>query len=316
MNTQKQKLEELKLGGKKSPLHTQLTKEVITLCNSLKLKDDQRTIDYLSRLWFPLALELAQVRCKSNNTLIVGILGGQGMGKSTLCIVLSLILNALDFSVVSLSLDDLYLTYEERQKLQQQDSRLIWRGPPGTHDIKLGLKVIEECLEQNAQSKIQLPRFDKSAFNGSGDRTTSENTKKPDILLFEGWFVGVKPITTSCFDNSPLPILTHDDVQFAKDNNRRLRNYLPLWEKLDRLIVLDPEDYHLSKQWRKEAEQKMIAAGKTGMNDEECERFVEYFWKALHPELFIKPLTKTADLVVSIKKDRSLGQVEFHRTSI
>ena len=41
------------------------------------------------------------------------------------------------------------------------------------------------------------------------------------------------------------------------------------------------------------------------MSDEECDRFVEYFWKALHPDLYIKPLLDTADLVVEIKGDRS-----------
>jgi len=75
------------------------------------------------------------------------------------------------------------------------------------------------------------------------------------------------------------------------------------------LCVLYSEDYRLSKQWRKEAEHQMIATGKTGMSDQEIDRFVEYFWKALHPELFIKPLTNTADVVVEIQCDRSLGKI-------
>jgi len=296
---------------KRSPLFTKLSQDVISLSHDLGLLEKQRTIDYFSRLWLPLALDLANVRCKSNKTLIVGILGGQGMGKTTLCIVLKFILEALDFSVASLSLDDLYLTYAERQKLQQQNSRLIWRGPPGTHDIELGLKLLEQCLCQDTQIEVQLPRFDKSAINGSGDRTIPETISKPDILLFEGWFIGVQPIDQSYFDNPPLPIRTTEDIQFALDNNQHLQDYLPLWEKLDRLIILDPEDYRLSKKWRREAEQKIIASGKTGMKDEECDRFVEYFWKALHPELFINPLLNTADVVVEIKRDRSLGKIDF-----
>ena len=78
---------------------------------------------------------------------------------------------------------------------------------------------------------------------------------------------------------------------------------------MDRLIVLSPEDYRLSRQWRKEAEHKMIASGKTGMSDREIDRFVKYFWQSLHPELFIKPLLKTADLVVEIKSDRTLARI-------
>ncbi|MGD1917796.1 MAG: glycerate kinase, partial [Pleurocapsa sp.] len=178
-----------------------------------------------------------------------------------------------------------------------------------THDVKLGLETFTQCLLGDCDQDILMPRFDKSAYNGMGDRTIPETIQKPDILLFEGWFVGVKPGAEDSFYNCPSPILSQEDVQFAKDNNQRLQAYLPLWNKLDSLIVLYPEDYRLSQQWRKDAEQKMIALGKTGMSNEEIDRFVEYFWKSLHPELFIKPLLITADLIVELNSDRTLGRV-------
>ena len=56
----------------------------------------------------------------------------------------------------------------------------------------------------------------------------------------------------------------------------------------------------------------MIASGKLGMTDDEVERFVDYFWLALHPELFIKPLIKNqefVDLVIEINSDHSLGNI-------
>ena len=303
------KLQELINLGENSPYFTNLSRDVIALCRSLGLCDRRKILNYLEKLWLPTAIDLAIVRNKLDRTLVRGILGGQGTGKTTLCIVLKFILEYFGFTVATLSIDDLYLTYAQRQDLQQQDPRLIWRGPPGTHNVDLGLKVIEQCLQQDNSRQILMPRFDKSAFNGAGDRTSPEAIDQPDILLFEGWFVGVQPVTEDRFSNPPAPITTPEDIQFAKDNNQRLKAYLPLWNKLDSLIVLCPEDYRLSKQWRKEAEHKMIATGKTGMSDEECDRFVEYFWKALHPELFIEPLIKTADLVVEIKSDRTLGKI-------
>ena len=292
-----------------SAFFIELLAEVSLLCSTLKFSCKYDIFTTLNKLWLPVALDLANRRKELDKTLIQGILGGQGVGKTTFCTILKLILIYLGFSVATLSIDDLYLTYAERQALQQRDPRLIWRGPPGTHDVTLGLKIIEQCLAGNNTDKILIPRFDKSAFNGAGDRTKPEAVVKPDILLFEGWFVGVKPVAEECFGNVSTPIITPEDIQFAKDNNQRLKAYLPLWDKLDSLIVLYPEDYRLSKQWRKEAEQKMIATGKTGMSDDECDRFVEYFWKCLHPELFIKPLLETADLVVEIKSDRTLGKV-------
>jgi D-glycerate 3-kinase len=309
-NADSLRLESFIAQGRESKFYAELLAEVTSVCHSLGFKEQDAIVSTLEKLWLPIALDLATARKKLNRTLVQGILGSQGTGKSTLCIILQNILSSLGFSAATLSIDDLYLTYAERQTIQQQDPRLIWRGPPGTHDIALGLKVIEECLqEDNTAQIIELPRFDKSAEGGKGDRTNPEIIFKPDILLFEGWFVGVQPIEESAFNNCPPPIVTEQDRQFAIDNNQRLEAYLPLWSKLDSLIVLHPEDYRLSKQWRKDAEHKMIATGKTGMSEEECDRFVEYFWKALHPELFIKPLTSTADLVVEIKSDRTLGRI-------
>lgn len=306
------KLQDLVDKGKESEFFGELAEVVKETCLGLRLQDSEKIDRTCSRLWLPVALNLAKARSKSNRTLVQGILGGQGTGKSTLCAILKSILSYLGFSVANLSIDDLYLTQAQRQKLRQQDPRLIWRGPPGTHDVGLGLSVIEKCLDVNSSEDIPLPRFDKSAHNGSGDRTNPEMVSKPDILLFEGWFVGVRPIAESCFEHCPSPIITEADKQFAKDNNRRLAAYIPLWDKLDSLIVLYPEDYRLSQQWRKDAERKMKATGKTGMSDEEIDRFVEYFWQSLHPELFIQPLLETADLVVEIKSDRSLGNIYRH----
>lgn len=295
--------------GRESEFFSELLDKVTSQCLRLGFQDQDAIATSFTKLWLPVALNLATSQQKLDKTYIQGILGGQGTGKSTLCIILKLILNYLGLLVANLSIDDLYLTYQERHKLRLEDPRLVWRGPPGTHDVALGLQTIKQCLQGDCGADILMPRFDKSAYNGSGDRTNSEVVKKPDILLFEGWFIGVKPITDDCFDNCPHPILSDEDRQFAKDNNRRLEAYLPLWAKLDSLIVLSPEDYRLSQQWRKNAERKMKASGKTGMSDEEIDRFVEYFWKSLHPDLFIKPLLESADLVVEIKSDRTLGNI-------
>lgn len=267
----------------------------------------------LWNLWLPLAMQLASSRQQLKRPLIQGILGGQGTGKTTLAAVLSVILAHLGYRTLSLSLDDLYKTYTERQHLQQQDPRLIWRGPPGTHDIELGLQLLNQLRQPNRREPILVPRFDKSAWEGAGDRTTPEQVEGADIVLFEGWFVGVRPIDSAVFDApTPPPIQTEADRLFARDMNEQLKGYLPLWEQLDRLIVLYPTDYRLSQQWRLQAEQQMIATGRSGMTESQVREFVEYFWRSLHPELFITPLTKNprlVDLVIEINPDHTVGAV-------
>ncbi|MEG4807766.1 glycerate kinase [Microcoleus sp. F8-D3] len=290
-------------------------------------------LETLWNLWLPLAIQLSTAKKSFNRPLIQGILGGQGMGKTTLCQVLRLILGKLGYSTVSLSLDDLYKTYADRQQLQKADPRLIWRGPPGTHDIDLGIAVLDKLRgSQNRQlaavdnpksdpikpdiiKNIEIPRFDKSACGGAGDRSQPEIISGADIVLFEGWFVGVNPVVDAKLNEflaaAPFPISTEGDCQFARDMNAKLHDYLPLWNRLDRLMVLYSQDYRISQVWRNQAEREMMAAGKSGMSEAEINRFVEYFWKALHPELFIKSMVEgdRVDLVVEVLSDRTVGKI-------
>jgi D-glycerate 3-kinase len=48
------------------------------------------------------------------------------------------------------------------------------------------------------------------------------------------------------------------------------------------------------------------------MSDSEIHEFVKYFWKALHPELFITPLIHNpdwVDLVIEINSDHTPDRV-------
>lgn len=242
--------------------------------------------------WIPLAQNLADRQQKLGRPLIQGLLGGQGTGKTTLGNVLNILLRHLGKTFLSISLDDLYKTYVDRQKLRERRPDLIWRGPPNTHDVDLGIQVLQQLRDRNPDKpqEISIPRFDKSLHRGAGDRIAPEICYGADIVLFEGWFVGMRPLPISAFGNFVPPILSESDREFALECNANLYNYLPLWDCLDSLIVLIPEDYQSSLQWRLEAERKLIAEGKTGMSDREITKFVEYFWKALHPELFMPRL--------------------------
>ncbi|MEM9926633.1 MAG: glycerate kinase [Cyanobacteria bacterium P01_D01_bin.50] len=279
------------------------------LCQSTLQMEPNGMIRTLWDLWLPLAIQIAWRYQENQRPFIQGILGGQGTGKTTTCKVLNLILSHLKYRTLNLSIDDLYKTYQARLILQQQDPRLIWRGPPGTHDVDLGLNLLDNICQR--QTTITVPRFDKSLHAGNGDRTLPETAENIDIVLFEGWFVGVKPINPAVFNTPPLPIITAADKAFAKDMNDKLHDYLPLWQHLDSLIVLYPTDYRLSLEWRKQAEHQMKASGKAGMTDLQIEEFVNYFWRALHPELFIKPLIESpsVDLVIEINPNHSFGKV-------
>lgn len=266
-----------------------------------------RPLTLLWDLWLPLAMDLKTRWQSRQHPYVLGILGGQGSGKSTLVALLAEILTVWGLRVCCLSLDDLYLTYAERQQLQSHDPRLRWRGPPGTHDVALGCSVLQQLRQSQP---VAVPRFDKSLHQGQGDRTPPQLCPAADLILFEGWFVGLRPIEPGCFDAPE--ITTESDRQFARDCNIRLAHYLPLWEALDSLLVLRPTDYHYSLHWRQQAEQRMIASGRTGLSDAAIAEFVQYFWRSLHPDLFLPPLLAQpgrVDWVVEIGQDHSLKRI-------
>ncbi len=279
-------------------------------CQQQGLNNPQANSKLFQELWFPLGLWLANQCTEAAHPLIQGILGSQGTGKTTLCSMLVLILQALGYSVASLSLDDLYLNPEERQaQFPRTDPRHHYRGAPKTHQIELGIDILQQI--KNRQQPVLLPRFDKSAQQGQGRQSQPEMVREIDILLFEGWFIGVAPIDPITFNGLPQPIQSEINLDYARQINQDLHDYQPLWELLDSLIFLHPTDYHFSKQWRQEAEQKMKAQGKSGMGDLKIEQFVNYFWQSLHPELFMPPMLThpKTDWVIAIHQDHSIGDL-------
>ena len=140
-------------------------------------------LETLWHLWLPLAILLATKREKFGRPLIQGILGVQGTGKTTLAQILIFILAKIGWNAISISLDDLYKTYRDRQQLKQQDPRFIWRGPPGTHDVEMGIQLLDKLRYNSPQQLIEIPRFDKSLFAGAGDRTTPEFVSNIDIVF-------------------------------------------------------------------------------------------------------------------------------------
>jgi len=105
-------------------------------------------------------------------------------------------------SVVTLSLDDIYLTHDDQVALAQAhptNSLLQHRGQPSTHDLVLGEQVFDSLA---AERPTAIPQYDKSAFAGQGDRVPQSQWKvvnakgqeKVKVVIFEGWCVGFRAL--------------------------------------------------------------------------------------------------------------------------
>jgi D-glycerate 3-kinase len=260
--------------------------------------------------WMPWSGWLSQQSGAADHPWIQGVLGVQGAGKSTLGQVTQLLLEAQGLSCLSLSIDDFYLPWADRQRLRLSDPQLIWRGPPGTHDWALAEAVLADLKAGRA---TQVPRFDKSLHGGEGDRSHFESVEAASVILFDGWCLGCRPLPATTFEQPEgLPPLLHppEARQFARSCNQQLVNYEPLWDSLDSLLVLRPQEYRYSLAWRQEAERRMQQEGKPGLSNGEIARFVAYFWTALHPELFLPPLEQTvAEWIVTLDDQRQVTEI-------
>lgn len=143
-----------------------------------------------------------------------------------------------NLQVAVLSIDDIYLPHSGLVSVAENhaDNKLLaGRGPPGTHDIQLGTSLLKQLKSINDTEKvIQLPFFEKSLFNGEGDRVEGDgrSVHPPlDVLLFEGWCVGFCPIEIGEIERKfEIPV---EDLEGLLDiNSARKEDILELNEFL------------------------------------------------------------------------------------
>ncbi|KAL8999108.1 MAG: hypothetical protein Q9169_001996 [Polycauliona sp. 2 TL-2023] len=250
-------------------------------------------------------LERLRIHDKSEQEapLLVGVNGVQGIGKSYLVASLARELEeaAHDIRTLVLSIDDFYLTRNDQMQLaaDHPDNPLVQhRGQPSTHDLSLALSIVASL---RAGHETCIPSYDKSAFDGKGDRkpqnqwaTVNTNRQRlAKLVILEGWCVGFRALNdtdlTSCWrnaaeqagQNSDYPgRLGHSRLEHVRFINEALRGYSLLTDQLDAMIHLDAEDPQYVYEWRLEQENHLRRERGSGMTEAQVVDFVNGCWCA------------------------------------
>ncbi|OYQ34345.1 kinase [Niveispirillum lacus] len=242
--------------------------------------------------------------------LIMGLCGAQGSGKSTLSDSLAARLRVTGVRAAVLSLDDLYLTKAARQRLARDIHPLLAiRGVPGTHDVALGLSVLDNVARPGP---TVLPRFDKSVDDRDAVGVIVDGPV--DLLLLEGWCVGAVPQDNAALHHpvNELERVQDPDGRWRRYVNGRLAgDYQRLFARLDGLILLAAPDFAVVRDWRCQQEEtlraRLRATGNPAdqtMTDRQVAAFVQFYERLTRHILAEMP--GRADLVLRLDAGRQV----------
>jgi D-glycerate 3-kinase len=273
-------------------------------------------------LWFdPIAKSLITHQSNAQKPLLVGINGCQGSGKTTLADYFSILFKAHGLKCVAISIDDFYLTYQQRQDLATDIHPLLaTRGVPGTHDLTLALATINTL--KNQSGAVSIPRFNKADDDRFPEEQWTTINEHLDIIILEGWCVGI-PAQTPQDLVSPINHLESSsdaDGKWRRYVNRQLEsNYRELWALIDCLVMLKAPDFDCVYQWRLEQEQKLarslcraeLAMTNKVMTPEQIKHFIQHYERLTRHSL--AHLAKRSQHLLELDSQRQI--ISHHRPS-
>lgn len=308
-------------GGRLAALVERCRPAFLATCEELRIDNDLSPL--LGSLYLPLAAWLLKARGDGVRTQVVGVCGAQGSGKSTFCRLLATVMaEAFHDSTVTLSIDDLYETRERREQLaREQHPLFLTRGVPGTHDVSLGLDIIERLKSLDEGETIMIPVFDKAVDTRLPPEQWVCQRGPVQTLLFEGWCVGALPQSEEALID-PINRLEReedpDGVWRRAVNERLCGNYQELFALIDVLILLRVDGMHRVFEWRRLQEHKLaeVAGAYTNeanrriMTDEQVDRFIMHYERLTRHILAEMPAR--ADIVFDLDDSHSAARVHIN----
>ncbi len=246
--------------------------------------NDQRDILSINQFWnnkvnddwiWGLALPLLSQAYKFQNNFsdrkIIGISALPGTGKTTLGKWLEAISYKLNFKISVISIDDFYLPSDEMKLVIKNNPWNVSRGFPGTHSVNL---MHDKLLNWKINGDLNVPVFDKSLRNGLGDRS-HWRTEKPDLLIIEGWFLGIKPLSIDINDQHIKSLkLSPQESCYGYKIQENLDKYLEVWSLIDNIWHLKPLKFEYMNVWKSNQEKEMFLQKGNALQDEKLSNFL------------------------------------------
>ena len=253
-----------------------------------KLLIDQFWKNNVNEDWiWGLALPLLSQAYKFHNNFserkIIGLSALPGTGKTTLGKWLEAISLKLNFKIAVISIDDFYLPSDEMILAIDNNPWNVSRGFPGSHSVNL---MHDKLLNWKINGELYVPVFDKSLRNGLGDRS-HWRLDKPDLLIIEGWFLGIEPFPIDFNDQqlNSAELSSHESsYRLIIQNN--LKEYLDVWSLIDTIWHLKPLDFKYMNLWKSKQEKEMLLQKGNALQDDKLYNFLRMLNVSIPHESF------------------------------
>ena len=260
-------------------------------------------------------------KTNSKNPFFLGLVGGQGTGKTTTSSILEIILKKyFKLNVFKISIDDFYKTRKERLNLSKKIHPLLMtRGVPGTHDIKIMLDFFKRSKSRKFKS-FKLPKFNKAVDDRCKKNQWYTLKKRPDVIIFEGWCVGAKAEKNSTLKKSINSMEKSKDTKliWRKYVNNELKSkYKKLYDQLDCLIYLKAQSFSLLQKWRLIQEKKLWLKNKNKktknkiMTKEDVLSFMQTYQRVTQNMFKFAP--KYASIIFNLNSDHQIKSAIYKK---
>jgi len=281
--------------------------------------------DHLEDLYLPFAHWIAQLAQPRAHPLVIGMGGAQGCGKTVFTTVLSHVLyKAYDKKTIVLSIDDFYKTRIEREHMARDIHPLFMtRGVPGTHDLGLINNILDRLANLKAGEVMRLPCFDKSTDERRHVKDWQEVEGPVDVILFEGWCVGMPAQTQSLIkaENKLEQERDENCVWRMQVNEYLEQDYKQLFERIELMLWMQAPNYDVVFNWRNKQERLLEEhlldihgdglnkIDLTVMSNDELKGFMQYYERLTKHMMHVMP--DKVDVLLKLDEKQSVTKVQF-----
>ena len=210
---------------------------------------------------------------------LIAVVGAQGSGKTTLARA------AADrFGAAQISIDDVYLTRAEREAMAREVHPLfLTRGPPGTHDLALLQRLIDDLSAAGPGDEIPIPDFDKRGDDRWPRERWRRFTGRPSAILIDAWCLAALPQDEAALAE-PVNALERDhdpDGRWRRAVDAFVAGpYAGFAARFDAVLFLEAPGFDVVLDWRSQQEVDLLGLAPADLPAAERERlagFIQYF---------------------------------------